>query len=84
MRFQSISKIMYSPCSDDHFLIIIVHVLHVITRGHEYASWMRPVAMNARRGQRKPALQGSGLVRTVGLCAQRIVAQAIARTKDTL
>ena len=46
--------------------------------------WMRPVAMNA---ERKSALQGSGLVRTVGLCAQRRVAfvpRAIATARDAL
>ena len=39
------------------------------------------------RAKRKSALQGSGLVRTVGLCAQRRVAlmpQAIATARDAL
>ena len=37
---------------------------------------MHPVAMNAQRGWRESlhALQGSGLVRTVGLCAHKRVA----------
>ena len=44
-------------------------------------------AMNARpgRAERKSALQGSGLVRTVGPCAQRRVAlmpRAIATARD--
>ena len=49
-----------------------------------YVSWMRPVAMNARR---KSALQGSGLVGTVGPCAQRrvgLMPQAIATARDAL
>ena len=33
----------------------------------------------AARAERKSALQGSGLVRTIGPCAQRRVPQAIAR-----
>ena len=39
------------------------------------------------RVERKSALQGSGLVRTVGLCAQRRVAfmpRAVATARDTL
>ena len=57
------------------------YIVRVITWGHGYASWMRPVAM------RKSALQGSGLVRTVGPCAQRRVAlmpRAIATARDAL
>ena len=45
---------------------------------------MHPVAMNA---ERKSALQGSGLVRTVGPCAQRRVAlmpRAIGTARDAL
>ena len=41
----------------------------------------------AARAERKSALQGSGLIRTVGPCAQRRVAlmpQAIARARDAL
>ena len=41
---------------------------------------MRPVAMNARKAQ---ALQGSGLVRTVGPCAQRRVV-LIPQARDAL
>ena len=47
-------------------------------------SWMRPVAMNARRGRRGSALQGSGWVRTVGPCAQSRVPRAIATARDAL
>ena len=36
------------------------------------------------RAERKSALQGSGLVRTVGPCAQRRVPRAIATARDTL
>ena len=42
---------------------------------------------HAARAERKSALQGSELVRTVGPCAQRRVAlmpQAIARARDAL
>ena len=35
--------------SDDHFSYIV----RVIICGHEYASWMRPVAMNVRHGRRE-------------------------------
>ena len=41
----------------------------------------------AARAERKSALQGSGLVRTIGLCAQRRVAlmpRAIATARDAL
>ena len=38
----------------------------------------------AARAERKSALQGSGLVRIVGLCAQRRVPQAIATARDAL
>ena len=48
------------------------YIVRVITWGHGYASWMRPVAM------RKSALQGSGLVRTVGPCAWSRVPRVIA------
>ena len=43
--------------------------------------------LNAPRGRRESQLQGSGLVRTVGPCAQRRVAlmpQAIATARDAL
>ena len=49
-------------------------IVRVITLGHGYASWVRPVAMNRGAGGEKSALQGSGLVRNVGPCAQRRVA----------
>ena len=47
---------------------------------------MSPVAMNARhaRVKRKSTLQGSGLVRTVGPCAQRRMPQAIELARDAL
>ena len=54
------------------------------------ASWMRPVAMNVRRGQRESPhykAQDAGLVRTVGPCTQRRVAlmpQAIELARDAL
>ena len=47
---------------------------------------MHPVAMNAQ-AERKSALQGSGLVRTVGPCAHKKVAskpRAIAIARDEL
>ena len=50
-------------------------------------SWMRPVAMNSRRGQRESPHLGSGLVRTVGPCAQIRVAlmpRAIATAREAL
>ena len=52
-----------------------------------YASWMRPVAMNAWHRRRESShynIQGSGLVRTVGPCAQSRVPQAIAIARDVL
>ena len=36
------------------------------------------------QAERKSALQGSGLVRTVGPCAQRRVTRAVATGKDAL
>ena len=64
--------------SERQFSYIIVCV---IAWGHGYASWIRPVAMNV---QRKSALQGSGLVRTVGQCAQTRVPRPIATARDAL
>ena len=47
---------------------------------------MRPVATyeHVARAERKSTLQGSGLVRTVGPCAQRRVTRAVAAAKDPL
>ena len=50
---------------------------------------MHPIAMNTyvARAERKSTLQGSEVVRTVGLCAQRRVAlmpRAIATARDAL
>ena len=45
---------------------------------------MRPVAMNAWRGWREAALQGSGLVRTVGPCAKKKVGLNASGHRDAL
>ena len=61
----------YTIYNERYFQMIISYIVGVITRGHGYASWMHPVAINAVRAERMSALQGSGLVRTVGPCAQK-------------
>ena len=45
---------------------------------------MRPVAMNAQHRRREAALQGSGLIGTVGTYVQRRVPRAIATARDAL
>ena len=50
-------------------------------------AWIRVLDVpgeRAVRAERKSALQGSGLVRIVGPCAQRRVPQAMARARDAL
>ena len=64
---------LYSPC---HYMRAWIHVL-------EAPGCYEPAA----RAERKSALQGSGLVRTVGPCAQRRVAlmpRAITIARDAL
>ena len=61
---------LYSPC---HYMRAWIRVLDV-PGCYKRAAW----------AERKSALQGSGLVRTVGLCAQRRVPRAIATARDVL
>ena len=56
---------------------------------HYMRAWIRVLEApgcyeRAARAERKSALQGSGLVRTVGLCAQSRVPRAIATARDAL
>ena len=66
--------------SDDHFSYIV----RVITWGHGYTSWMHSTHSSTAQARRKFALQGTGLVRTVGPCAQRValMPQAIELARD--
>ena len=66
-------------------MIIFLIIVCVITLGHGYAPWKCLVAMNARCGRSESP--HTGLVRTIGLCAQRrvaLISQAIARASIML
>ena len=63
------TSFLYSPC---HYMRAWICVLD--TPSYEHTA----------RVERKSALQGSGLVRTVGPCAQSRVPQAIATARDAL
>ena len=63
---------LYSPC---HYMRAWIRVLDAPSC-YEHAAWPEL--------ERKSALQGSGLVRTVEPCAQRRVPRAIATARDAL
>ena len=63
--------------------------IFLYSRCHYMRAWIRILDApgcheRMARAERKSALQGSGLVRTVGLCAQSRVPRAIATARDAL
>ena len=70
-KYFSERQFSYSPC---HYMRAWIRVLDAHGCCYKRTAW----------AERKSALQGSGLVRTVGPCAQSGVPQAIATAKDAL